>query len=47
MTIDEATTWICVISTLFFIRNRTEGVHFFPQRSGQKKKKKVFQIFKK
>lgn len=37
MRIDEAATWICVLSTVFFIRKRKEGVIFFLVTRGKKK----------
>lgn len=47
MRIDEAATWICVVSTVFFIRKRKEGVIFFLVTRGKKKKNSVFRNFKK
>lgn len=52
MTMDETATWICVISTVFLIWNRTERVNFFsstmapPKKCYPKFKKKMnSQIF--
>lgn len=38
MRINEAATWICVVSTVFFTRKRIDEVIFFPRTSGRKKK---------
>lgn len=41
MRIDEAATWICVVSTVFFTRKR-QGSHFFVLASVTTTKKMVF-----